>query len=123
MVTSFLDIIDEKLLHIITTNANTVLLISLTAILSKRVSEVVMEWRWQFSSLVLTWVVIESLGGMEKWPSVTIIFFLSEQVVSVVGNLFVERFVHGEAVALGECEHLLRRGVIDCSVVFVRHIY
>ena len=44
MVTSFLNIVDEKLLHVVSTNANTELLICLTAILTKGISEVVAEW-------------------------------------------------------------------------------
>ena len=44
VVTSFLDIVDEKLLHVVSTNANTELLICLTAILAKGISEVVAEW-------------------------------------------------------------------------------
>lgn len=123
VVTSFLDVVDEKLLHVVSTNTNAELFISLTAILTKGVSEVVAEWGWQFSLLILVWVVVESLRRVEEWSTVSIIFPLAEQVVRVISDFLVQSFVHREPFTLREHVHLFRRRVIDRGVVFVGHIF
>ena len=72
----------------------------MSAILTKSVAQVVAEWRWKLTRFIFAWIVIESLGSMEKWPSITLVFLLAEKIVGVVGDLLVECSVHGEALAL-----------------------
>ena len=122
MISSLLDIINEHLLHVIATNTNTKLLISLTAILTKGVSQVIVEWRRQFSMFIFVGVVVESVGGVEEWSTFSLILVLPKQVVCVVSNFFVQRPVVWETIALGESEARLRRGVVNGCVVFVGHI-
>ena len=110
-------------IKVLVSNTNTELLVSLTALLSKRISEVVVEWRWQFSSFVLVRVVVESLSRVEERPTISLIFLLPEQIVRIVSNLLVQCLVNGEPLTLRECEHLLRGGIVDCGVVIVWHLY
>lgn len=121
VVSLLFNIIDEKFLHIVTTNTYTILLICLTALLSKGISQIVRERRWQFSTLVFAWIVSKSLGGVEEGSAYSLVLFLSKKIISVIGDLFVEGLMQWEALALGEDEHLFGGGVVDRSVVFVWH--
>ena len=78
MISSFLNIINEQLLHIVTADSNTVLFVGLTALLSEGVSNVIVERGWQFPLLLFARVVAKTLCCVEKWSTVSIIFFLAE---------------------------------------------
>lgn len=105
VISSLLNIIDEKFLHIVSSNTYAILLISLTTILSERVTQVIVEWRWQFSTLIFRWVVAEPLCRVEEWSTIASVLLLAEQVVSVVSNLLIKSSVVWEPLTLGELEH------------------
>ena len=107
MVALLFNIVDEYFLHVVTTDAYAILFVGLTALLSEGIAPVIREGRRQFSSFILARVVVESLRSVEEGSAVSIVLFLSEEIVGVVGDLLVESLVQGEAVALGEGEHLL----------------
>ena len=82
-----------------------------------------MEWGWQFSSLVLVRIIFESFSRVEEWSTISSVFFLSKQIVGIVGNFFIKRLVMGETFTLRESEHLLGTRVVDGSVIFVWHLF
>lgn len=100
MITSFLDIINEHLLHVIATNTNTKLLICLTAILTKGIAQVIVEWRRQFSMLIFVRVIVKSVGCVEEWTPFSLFFLLTKQVICVIRNLLVQCSVVWETIAL-----------------------
>ena len=102
------NIINKHFLHIVSSQTHTVLLVSLATFLSKSVSEIVDERRWQFSMLCWSSIIIESLGSMEKWSSFSLILLLPEQIVGIVGDLLVERLMHWEPITLRKSVHLFR---------------
>lgn len=105
LVSLLLYIINENFLHVITTNANAILLICLTALLSESISQIVRKRRWQFSLFFLVWVVTEPLRRVEERSSVSIVLLLPKKIIGVVGNLLVESSVPWEPLTFGEGEH------------------